>query len=357
MQLTENTSGMPADLSIFVDKEGRDRCVVAVKGTFDVGRDGRARLAARQIPLVYADEHHGSPASTSVRYESDFSPPKPLTDVLVSGSAFAPGGRPVRQMTVRLESRWIAKDVLVTGERHWESRILGIRQSTPEPFLELPLRWERSFGGSDYSHQSPRFHGAELRNPVGVGFHLNHATASIEGRPLPNLEAPRNPMVRWNDKPTPCGVGFVGRGWQPRIAYAGTYDDRWLENRAPFLPGDFDPRYFQAAPEDQQIPHPKAGETFVCHGMTRDGFFKAILPDVKVPVRFRFVDHDVRKQAQLDTILLEPGDMRMQLVWHAEVLLPKKLVALREIEVGERRSGRHSSDGTPEPRNGMHCCN
>ncbi len=33
MQLTESTSGMPAGLSIFLDKEGRDRCVVAVKGT------------------------------------------------------------------------------------------------------------------------------------------------------------------------------------------------------------------------------------------------------------------------------------------------------------------------------------
>lgn len=40
----------------------------------------------------------------------------------------------------------------------------------------------------------------------------------------------------------------MGRSWQPRLRYAGTYDQHWMDERLPFLPEDFDLRYFQSAP-------------------------------------------------------------------------------------------------------------
>lgn len=35
MQITANTSGMVAELAMAADKDARDHCVVAIKGTFD----------------------------------------------------------------------------------------------------------------------------------------------------------------------------------------------------------------------------------------------------------------------------------------------------------------------------------
>ena len=49
----------------------------------------------------------------------------------------------------------------------------------------------------------------------------------------------------------PMALGPVGRGWRPRLSYAGTYDQHWIDEVFPFLPADFDDRYYQAAPEDQ----------------------------------------------------------------------------------------------------------
>ncbi|MCZ8489692.1 DUF2169 domain-containing protein [Vibrio lentus] len=34
--------------------------------------------------------------------------------------------------------------------------------------------------------------------------------------------------------------------------YAGTFDDDWLKNRKPLYPVDFDQRFYQSAPLDQQ---------------------------------------------------------------------------------------------------------
>ena len=48
----------------------------------------------------------------------------------------------------------------------------------------------------------------------------------------------------------------MGRGWPGRIEYGGTYDQNWIDNVFPFLPADFDDRYYQMAPPDQQTDPP-----------------------------------------------------------------------------------------------------
>lgn len=336
MQISRNTTRMSAGISVAMDKEGRDFCVVVVKGTFTVGLDGNTRLADQQCPMVFADQHCGAPETSSICYESDFAPQKPRAEVLVVGKAMAPLGKPVRQLFVALRSRTITKELLVTGNRHWSSGLFGIRATEPEPFVELAVQYERAFGGSDFTHPSTKRQGAELRNPVGTGFRLNDDVAALEGHPLPNLETPHSRLQRWNDKVPAVGLNGLGRSWQPRISHAGTYDQSWLEHRFPFLPDDFDPRYFQFAPEDQQLAQLSPGETFVCQNMSPGGSFVATIPQLQVPVLFRFLHADLRQEARLDTVVLEPDQQRMQLTWRARVALPKKLVALQEIEIGHR---------------------
>lgn len=334
MQITQNTTGMSAGLTVAADPHGRDHCVVVVKGTFVVSAAGELTPAEQQEPLIACDVPHGDPAVSSLRYECEFALTKPRADVLINGSAFSPSGRPVESLDVSLEIGERRKVVRVTGDRIWERGLTGIRPSEPSPFSEMPLRFERAFGGSDHSHADPRHQGTELRNPVGVGFHKNPEPASVEGRPLPNLEDPESLLQHRSDTPPPVGFGSIGRAWQPRAGYAGTYDERWLAERFPFLPEDFDPLYFQSAPLDQQLPLLRQGERIRCLNMSPDGPVVFTLPAIECPVRFRFRERDVSMQASLDTLLVEPDQRRVLLLWRASVPIGRKLVALREVLVG-----------------------
>ena len=125
MQINANSTGMEAGLTVATDKDGRDHCVVVVKGTFEVGRDGECRPAEKQEPLVFADVHRGDPGSTSLEYECEFALFKPRADVIINGTAVAPKGKPVQELTVALEVGPTRKEIRVVGDRRWERGILG----------------------------------------------------------------------------------------------------------------------------------------------------------------------------------------------------------------------------------------
>lgn len=334
MQISLNTTRMQAGLSVATDKEARDHCVVVVKATFQTSPHGEMTLARDQRPLVETDEHYGDPASTSIRYECDFVLEKPLTDVVVVGKAVSPSGQRVKQLAVRLEVQGRKKDVLVFGERRWVRSLGSVFPSTPVPFVEMPLTFERAFGGQGEG-RGPERAVVEQRNPVGVGFHPHRGAAQIEGTPVPNLERPGQMISSSSDRPEPIGFGCVGRTWAQRLPYAGTYDARWLDERAPFLPTDFDSRYFQCAPADQQFTHFHGGELIRCMSMAAAPVVQYIIPSLRVPVRFRFVDREVEKLGVLDTVTLEPHLSLAMIVWRTSVPLGKKFNMLREILVGE----------------------
>jgi len=336
MQLGRNTTGMAAGLCVATEKSGQDRCVVVVKGTFMLEGRGDSRLAEVQEPLVSADVYRGEPGATSLQAECDFVPFKPRADILIMGHAVSPSGKPVTESMVALEFGLLRKFVRVTGERRWERGLLGLRASATEPFVQMPLVYERAFGGTDVTHPDPKHHGAELHNPVGVGYHKNPDARAAEGTRLPNLEDPHQPVSGWKDVCRPVGFGPVGRSWQPRLTHAGTYDTRWMEQEYPFLPRDFDTRYFLCAPADQQVPLLRGGESLRLMGMTRDGALVARVPRLRFPITFRFDSGDQSLEPLLDTLLVEADSRRMMLTWRASVPLGRKPGKLREVLVGHQ---------------------
>jgi hypothetical protein len=345
MQITSNTTRMPAELCVAVGVDAREYCVVAVKGTFMTDSSGQLTLAEQQESLVTADQHHGDPATTSVRYECDFAFEKPLTDVIVVGKAVAPRNQPVERLAVRLEVEGVRKDLWVHGERQWVDVLGSLHVSDAIPFIEMPITFERAWGGVDDS-RGPNAAAAELRNLVGIGFAPHRDGADLDGRPLPNIECIDQPVASPRGNYDVGGFGCVGRSWQPRRRFAGTFDEAWLDARAPFLPADFDSRYHQCAPLDQQFAPFKGGETIRCFNMaTETVSYRA--PVLTVPVCFRFQNADVDRNATLDTVVLEPHLRRALLTWRARVALPRKASDLREILVGERarRHTRARSEG------------
>ena len=349
MQITTNTTGMVAGLAVSSDKDGRDHCVVVVKGTFSVRQGGTAALSEIQQALVYADKHYGDPGSTSIQYECDFAPFKPRADVIVNGAAFSPDGSPVRDMLVGFQFGSFKKMIKVTGDRIWDRGLAGLRPSEAKPFIQMPLTYERAFGGSDQSDEDPRNWGFDLRNLVGVGFTIGTDAGKVAGKPLPNLEDPHHAIESWSDKPPPASPGVVGRGWQPRIQFAGTYDQQWLDERFPFLPADFDQRYFQSAPVDQQFSFLRGGEVVRCVNMSPHGEMRFTVPRIEIPVTYGFRDRSVSTEPALDTLIVEPHLSRFIATWRATIPLGRKLHALREITVGRLRSStvRVTTSGKP----------
>lgn len=261
---------MLAGLAVAIDGDGRDHCVVVVKGTFHADQRGSLGLDQEQVPLLRSDEHYGEPASTCVRYECDFALRKPGTDVIVVGNAMAPAGRRVRRLGVRLEVEGRTKELTVHGERTWSATLGGLAPGPAAEFSEIPLTFDRAWGGQDDSRGSDHV-AIEPRNPLGTGFHRHRKAAEVVGMPVPNLEAPNAAVTSPYGSYEPAGFGCVGRSWQPRLALAGTYDQRWRDERAPHLPDDFDYAHFQCAPPDQQFAPFRGGETLRCTHMAARG--------------------------------------------------------------------------------------
>jgi hypothetical protein len=137
--------------------------------------------------------------------------------------------------------------------------------------------------------------------------------------------------------------GPVGRNFFPRYKQAGTYDQAWLDNEAPFWPVDFSYAYFQCAPEDQQVSFLQGGEEVELRNLTPDGFRSFCLPQKKIPVTcIPHRGNDLHPEAVCDTLLLEPDLNRFSLTWRASVPLRRNLFELKQTVVGEMPYSWHS---------------
>lgn len=291
-----NHTPFPAQYFQTVDQHGEAFHVMALKATYDMQRpspQGHLNYAVHQAPLSTHDSHAGAPGASSPLWESDFAPYKPKCDVLLVGAVSRPPqsdwnksiGRhlhPDKALQPRQAQRWPAafalkwqdaqgrshdwhKTLTVTGPRAFG--LLGL--NSPEAASEVALCWENAYGGlirepeADIHHPDGRLktkagaHRNERneRNPVGCGLDKR------SGRAGPQLETsalnPYHAGITQGEYP-PVGVSAVGRHWTPRLALAGTYDAQWQQTQWPLPPTDVDHRYWNCAPEDQQIEHPSA---------------------------------------------------------------------------------------------------
>jgi hypothetical protein len=228
----------------------------------------------------------------------------------------------------------MTKTFRVVGNRIWRTGVVGVRPSDPEPFEVMPISYDTAFGGRDDSRRDPDRVVTFLPNPVGRGF--SHYKENLNGLAMPNTEALDESIVDPDGSYRPMSLGPIGRSWQPRVRYAGTYDQRWLDNEAPFWPVDFDYRYFQAAPTDQQVPHLAGGEEIVLKNLSADGEVVFKLPKQSMPVWFLpYGGKDVRLDASIDTLVIEPDDRRFMLTWRAVLPMRRSCFDIREVVVGE----------------------
>jgi hypothetical protein len=336
-----NATKMQAGYTQGMEPSGREHLVVAVKGTFNIPTDGsELQLAEEQVPLVDADTFTGEPGFSAPLSETDYAFRKPRCDVLLHGTAYAPGGKPVTQVRVGLKVGSMTKIFNVVGDRVWKASALHISSSAPKPFVTMPINYGRAFGGFDNFNPDESKHSACMSNPIGRGYHKDLSAKYVDETPLPNTEELDKPITRPEKPYRPMALGPIGRGWEPRLRYAGTYDQNWIDNVFPFLPSDFKDDYYQAAPLDQQIPYPKGGEEVVLVNLTPEGRTAFRLPTVRVPVVFFLKTYDrEEKQAVLDTIVIEPDQRRIMLTWRASRALRRNMFEVTQVLVGTKPRG------------------
>ena len=168
---------------------------------------------------------------------------------------------------------------------------------------------------------------------------------------LPNVEYPDEPFTRAGDRPRPAGFGAVACHWDPRAALAGTYDDRWLRERQPLVPDDFDDRFFQCAPEDQQ---PRGflqgGEPVHLYRVTTSEHVRFSLPRIALDFETRFFDgtRQLHESCALHTVIVEPDYPRLSLVWHSSLRCHFKVHKLERTVVTLATTGVTGESGGHE---------
>lgn len=326
--------------------DGAETWLVVVKASFDVLPDGSTRVAAVQPEPVRAPVHWGEPGLSAIRYENDFVLDKLTTDVVVNGTAHAPGGQAAERVDVGLRVADVSKDLRVFGQRRWAPAAAWI--SGPEAFVTMPIRYDRAFGGVDRTPGRTQ-PGWYWPNPVGMGYVDSRADAA--GVPLPNVEYPDAPISAWDDRPAPAGFGFIASHWESRARLAGTCDDAWVNERQPLLPKDFQLEHCQSSPPDQRS---KAflvgGEPVVLRNLTPSGTLAFRLPRVELALRTRFVDGERvdHPPPKLHTVILEPDLPRVSLVWHTAFECHAKVYRLDHTRIDLRAEQRSLAEEDTE---------
>lgn len=321
-----NKTPFAASLALLADQFGVDTLYVIVKASFNIGPNWT--LMSTQSPPVESDIYWGEPESSSIRYASDYHIGKPSSDIIMNGLACAPDRQPVRSLDVSLSVGQVAKKVRVYGDRQWRDGYL----SDPAPFETMPMVYERAFGGIHLVDGDVK--SSEMRNPLGCGYAGERSRTEMNGVPLPNLEDPDNLIEQPDDAPNPACFGCSSPGWQPRVNYSGTYDEMWQTQRAPFLPLDFDSRFFNTAHADLIYPgYLHGGEAVSISGMHPGGEINFELPSVSLSSEFKLENKVFTETFNLETVIIEPNLLQLGLQWRAAHPCGKKALDVEEVKI------------------------
>jgi hypothetical protein len=330
--------------------DGKYVLAVLLKRTYRVVPFGPCERAPADRPLYGGDRHYADPMNTTVRFEADFVPYKLTTDVVLNGTAFAPGGRPAREFVAALEVGKARKQVRVIGDRMCRHRAgADPAFGDPQPFTQMPLRYERAYGGVDV-YTDPRVQFPYPRNHLGKGFAVGNTKAVVDGLALPNLEDPADLLTpdrvccgrieNWPKQPIPAGFGWYSKYWHPRAGWLGILPaDRPVEQMmrkayAQLLPEParklyeenplptVDFRFFNGASPGLALPYLAGDEAVRLTNLTPDGSLLFVLPGDKPAITLDLGDGPQAEPVVLHTVQIRADEGEVDLVWRAAFPYP-----------------------------------
>ncbi len=314
---------------------GRRFCdTVVVKGVLEL-TEGVLRLPGPG-PIVLGDDYFDptNAERSSLKRPGDALLTKPGTDVIVTGAAKAPHGRPTRQWDATVIVRRggqtaLRHTVQATGPRAWQHLWLrGWSLSRPEPTLSVPIRYELAYGGSYFDHSKGKTGAWVMHegNPSGRGLCDAAALDKHASYDAPAWQLPAHPVTSPNRDSPLAGFGPVARPWISRRRYAGTYDETWerkmRDDLTRGLPPDYAPdldlRFFQCAhPALTSARHLRGDEQLGLVGLLGHApSFVTRLPGISVLAKLRQSSGDREELAlPLDTVHIDLDARRVYLAW------------------------------------------
>ncbi|QBE66541.1 DUF2169 family type VI secretion system accessory protein [Pseudoduganella lutea] len=339
MNVVIDSKYLAADTAVALDAAGREHLVVVAKATWSIPASGQRPRPQIPQPLVQSDIYAGDPGQSAMLYGADFARFKPRCDILFNASAHAPDGEPVPEIVVAWQVGAVRKGLRVLGPRVWRSHIGILTMSKPEPFTTLPLHHGFAFGGTR-THEDgdgEKLYESYLENPAGIGWAGPATRKQLRDAPAPRLEALDDPIRNALGKHAPAAFSAIGRHWMPRKAHAGTYDDTWRRDVFPLLPEDFDERYHQCAPEDQQMDYPQGGEPVILRNMMpgRPDVRFSLPPIKRQTVRILRTDYTNEVlEAVPDTLYFEPDENRFSVVWRISTPIKRRQQEFDTVAIG-----------------------
>jgi hypothetical protein len=110
-----------------------------------------------------------------------------------------------------------------------------------------------------------------------------------------------------------------------------------MENKFPLLPDDFDDRFHQSAPADQQVSrYLRGGEVVTLENLTESGSLQFVLPKVHLTFSTSFGRHKEEHRASLQTVVIEPDVPQVILVWQTSLACHHLLDDLDQTLIREK---------------------
>jgi len=310
-----------------------------------------------------------------LKRDIDIYPYRMKTDLVIQGTARSE--KKVQYLTVTLNCKGdkinFAHDIHVQGDRIVEKGFRGHQISDPEFFTEMPMRYDKSYGGTDENAEKKLADPDDLswmkavvgededkeiseysypRNPSGKGYCVD--SESLDGLSLPNLEFMKDqlsvdhlvlPLNQWDQRPYPASFDWFPHAWFPRVAFFGDFPetDHGGVPKIEIQKGILDKNLLQQELIDRpkhcfsQGAHPflwqhrlKGNETIHISHMSIDGQnFLLNLPDQRPFIKGRFASKKRKKlYPELDLVFIETDKKMLTLLWRASVLINEKQLCI-----------------------------
>ena len=302
----QNHSPFPASGGFLRDVAGRSLWSIWIAADFKVRNERPPLFVADQMPPQGAPLYINDDPDGMILCDIETGLARNGVDVTIAADAYPDS---VTEVTVARAAwgNW-AKPIAIHPPKVWGRR--G-QPKLVEPDAPAPV-------ALDWRHAAQT-----EENPLGVpsGFARRQ---DAQDRPLPRLMA-EGAMPRYDVQSSPVSFMPIPRSWPQRAALGGTYDTAWQRSRAPLLPADVDPRYWQAAPSDQVLSRTDVtrlitdGTPLTFDGMLAGGRFTTIVPDLtfEIAVNFKRAWHDLA--CALQSLHVDLRTMTMRMIWQADL--------------------------------------